>query len=183
MSEKISATLSSLPFGAMIGGPLSACVEAQEQAAETTMRFIQNVGLNKESDTVRNVVFTYEKEGKSVRLSVPLLTIVPIPYIAIESVDISFKANVTAMETEHAKEDIHDTDTRLYAYTSRRNRYGVYSSYSTKKDSYSSQNSSYNVEATIDISVHARQDSMPAGLGKVLEILNTCISETPTDKQ
>lgn len=181
MSEKISATLSSLPFGAMIGGPLSACVEAQEQAAETTMRFIQNVGLNTDGDTVRNVVFTYEKEGRKVQLSVPLLTIVPIPYIAIESVDISFKANVTAMETEHASESAHDN--LLSAYTSSRPRYGVYSSYSTKKDSYSSQNSSYNVEATIDIAVHARQDSMPAGLGKVLEILNTCISEQPKDKQ
>lgn len=183
MSEKISATLSSLPFGAMIGGPLSACVEAQEQAAETTMRFIQNVGLNLDGDTVRNVVFTYEKEGRKVQLSVPLLTIVPIPYIAIESVDISFKANVTAMETEHASQSEHDSDTRLSAYTSRRHRYGVYSSYSTKKDSYSSQNSSYNVEATIDIAVHARQDSMPAGLGKVLEILNTCISEQPQIQQ
>lgn len=181
MSEKISATLSSLPFGAMIGGPLSACVEAQEQAAETTMRFIQDVGLNTDGDTVRNVVFTYEKENRKVQLHVPLLTIVPIPYIAIESVDISFKANVTAMETEHASGSTHDK--LLSAYTSSRPRYGVYSSYSTKKDSYSSQNSSYNVEATIDIAVHARQDSMPAGLGKVLEILNTCISEQPKDKQ
>lgn len=180
MSEKISATLSSLPFGAMIGGPLSACVEAQEQAAETTMRFIQDVGLNTDGDTVRNVVFTYEKENRKVQLHVPLLTIVPIPYIAIESVDISFKANVTAMETKYDKTQ---EGASLSAYTSSRPRYGVYSSYSTKKDSYSSQNSSYNVEATIDIAVHARQDSMPAGLGKVLEILNTCISEQPTDKQ
>ena len=47
--------------------------------------------------------------------------------------------------------------------------------YSSKKDSKSTQNSEYSVETTLDIYVHARQDAMPAGMAKILDILNNSI--------
>ena len=38
-------TISSLPFGTLIGAPLTAAVEAQAQAAKSTIDFIQEVGF------------------------------------------------------------------------------------------------------------------------------------------
>ena len=49
-------------------------------------------------------------------------------------------------------------------------------SVSTKKDSVATQHSAYSIEANIDINVIARQESMPGGLAKVLEMLNQAIS-------
>ena len=84
-AEAATSSLQSLPFGNIIGGPLVACVEAQAQAARTSWEFIQNVRLyadGEEKKTV-NVSFQFIKDGRMAQITVPLLTIVPIPYIAL----------------------------------------------------------------------------------------------------
>lgn len=47
--------------------------------------------------------------------------------------------------------------------------------YSSKKDSKATQDSKYSVEYTMDVAVKAGQDSMPAGLAKVLELLGNAL--------
>jgi hypothetical protein len=46
---------------------------------------------------------------------------------------------------------------------------------SSKKDSSSTRDSKYSVEYTMDVAVKAGQDDMPAGMAKVLEMLNESI--------
>ena len=91
--------LQSLPFGTLIGGPLAACVEAQAKAAKSSWEFIRDVGLTDNGDGGHKAVyvnFEYRKDGRSVMLSLPLLTIVPIPYLAIREIEIAFKARISA---------------------------------------------------------------------------------------
>ena len=47
--------------------------------------------------------------------------------------------------------------------------------YSSKKDSKATAESKYSVESTIDVAVKAGQESMPAGMAKVLELLGTAL--------
>lgn len=187
MPNEIVNDLSSIPFDRMIGGPLSACIDAQEQAALSTVNFIDRVGFDpKNPGHVVNVDFTYKREGTDVQLSVPLLTIVPIPFISIDTVNISFKAALKSISSEDAV----DVD-RQSSYDSTNSRYLGVGSYlrtaevqrtvmrgsvSTKKDSVATQNSVYSIEANVDINVIARQESMPGGLAKVLEMLDQAIS-------
>ena len=187
MPNEIVNDLSSIPFDRMIGGPLSACIDAQEQAALSTVNFMDRVGFDpKNPGHVVNVDFTYKREGTDVQLSVPLLTIVPIPFISIDTVNISFKAALKSISSEDAV----DVD-RQSSYDSTNSRYLGVGSYlrtaevqrtvmrgsvSTKKDSVATQNSVYSIEANVDINVIARQESMPGGLAKVLEMLNQAIS-------
>jgi len=182
--SKVAKDLSSMPFGSMIGGPLSACIDAQEQAATSTVNFIRSVGFSKENpDEVVNVSFKYKRDDKYVELTVPLLTIVPIPFIAIDTVNISFKANLKSVDSEVRNEKDTSTDYTagsssyrgLGNYCASRHRSVMYGSVSNKKDSVATQKSTYSVEATIDINVVAHQESMPAGLSKVLEMLNQAI--------
>lgn len=49
--------LQSLPFGTLIGGPLSACVEAQKQAALTSWEFIRDVGLTDTEDGGKKAIY------------------------------------------------------------------------------------------------------------------------------
>ncbi|WP_297668092.1 DUF2589 domain-containing protein [uncultured Akkermansia sp.] len=166
-AETATSSLQSLPFGNIIGGPLVACVEAQAQAARTSWEFIQNVGLysdGEEKKTV-NVSFQFIKDGHMAQITVPLLTIVPIPYIAINSIDINFKANISASASARC----------FWA------RGSMNASYSSKKDSSATRDSKYSVEYTMDVAVHAGQDSMPAGMAKVLEMLNNSISVVSPD--
>ncbi|MDR1370672.1 MAG: DUF2589 domain-containing protein [Dysgonamonadaceae bacterium] len=185
-SQIATSALTGIPFSQIIGSPLKAAIEAQAMAAETTWRFIQEVGLNidKESGEKKavSVAFEFIQDGKEVRLNVPLLTIVPIPYIAINSIDIAFKAKINAESSAH-NEKSKSNSTDASGKTSGKVGFGCFSatfeasaSYSSKKDSKATQDSKYSVEYTLDIAVKAGQDSMPAGLARVLDILNNCIA-------
>ena len=176
--------MQAIPFNSMIGGPLKACIEAQAMAAQTTWEFIQNVGLNTDKDGEKkavNVSFSFNQGGRMVQLNVPLLTIVPIPYIAIQSVDINFKANISASSSS-VTENSSSQNLEAGGTAKAKLNLGIFSveanlkaNYSSKKDSKATEESKYSVESTIDVAVKAGQDSMPAGLAKVLELLGNSL--------
>ena len=178
------SALQALPFGTIIGGPLQACVEAQTNAAQATWKFIREVGLTEGEDGEKKatyVSFLYRKNGRDATLNVPLLTIVPIPYLAIRDIDIAFKANISAAAStstqQHESLNVDfNMNTKascnfLIAKGSIEMNVGV----SSKKDSTSTRDSKYSVEYTMDVAVKAGQDDMPAGMAKVLEMLNESI--------
>lgn len=92
--------LQAIPFSSLIGGPLDACVQAQAQAARTSYEFINQVGLTVDPITGEkkaiNVTFQYNNQGQLATLVVPLIAIVPIPYLGINTVEIDFLANISA---------------------------------------------------------------------------------------
>ncbi|MCF0166134.1 MAG: DUF2589 domain-containing protein [Bacteroidales bacterium] len=194
VADKAIGALSAIPFHDLIGGPLNACIQAQSQAAMSTVSFIQSVGLTTTVDDKGNekydavyVHFSFIQAGKKLNISVPLLTIVPIPYIAISTIDIAFKATVTGVDTTS------DTSSESYEKSTNEEKKSgklgwfkassskMTTSISSKRDSKSTQESSYSIESTIDVNVHAGQDSMPAGMAKVLELLNSAVSTSSPD--
>lgn len=104
VANKSIGTLQGLPFDNLIGGPLNACIQAQNDAAMTSINFINNVCLNEDKETGEKsavyVSFSFIQNGRKVVINVPMIAIVPIPYIAINSIDISFKATVNGVESE-----------------------------------------------------------------------------------
>ena len=184
-SQVATSALQAIPFGSMIGGPLKACIEAQAMAAQTSWQFIQEVGLNTNPETGKkeavNVSFQFMQNGRMVQLNVPLLTIVPIPYIAIHDIDINFKANISASSSS-VSEQSSSSDLSGNLEAGGGIKVGPFhmdakmnASYSSKKDSKATQDSKYSVEYTMDVAVKAGQDSMPAGLAKVLELLGSAL--------
>ena len=180
-----TSAMQAIPFNSMIGGPLKACIEAQAMAAKTSWEFIQNVGLNTDPETgdkkAVNVSFSYNQGGRMVQLNVPLLTIVPIPYIAIHTIDINFKANISASSSS-VKENSSSENVDAGGTAKAKLNLGIFSveadlkaNYSSKKDSKATEESKYSVESTIDVAVKAGQESMPAGLAKVLELLGNSL--------
>ena len=184
-SQVATSALQALPFGNIIGGPLKACIEAQAMAAQTSWKFIQEVGLNTDPMTGEKkavtVTFLFIKDGHLAQLNVPLLTIVPIPYIAIQTIDIAFKANISASSSSSKVESESNSVDAGLAGSATAN-FGIFkinadfhANYSSKKDSTATQDSRYSVEYTMDVAVKAGQDSMPAGLAKVLELLGNSL--------
>lgn len=189
VANKSIGTLQGIPFKNLIGGPLSACIQAQNDAAMTSINFINNVCLNEDKETGEKsaiyVSFSFIQNGRKVVINVPLIAIVPIPYIAINSVDINFKATVNGVECEsnentYSEEYKRDTNTksqkrRGFILNKNKKETKINTSFSTKRDSKSTQDSKFSVEATIDVSVHAGQESMPAGMAKILEMLGAAM--------
>ncbi len=275
-------TISSLPFGMLIGAPLMAGIEAQTQAAKATIDFILQVGflpptaISKEGDLVpdpdpvditepdtlpvpntdpstnvgqtRMVMFSYSTsnpdpaiaplvspaqrasaaaaqtqtgaqafqaiqtlfpnpaaespEGqvlaaaraaaatanstsadvigaihaliqKTATITVPLLSVVPIPYFSIEEMTIDFVAKITEAITSSSK-DAQQIATS--ASTHGRGGWGPISAgfkagLSTTHTSSSSRASKYQTELNMTIHVRASSESMPKGMAKVLDML------------
>ena len=184
VANKSIGTLQGLPFDNLIGGPLNACIQAQNDAAMTSINFINNVCLNEDKETGEKsavyVSFSFIQNGRKVVINVPMIAIVPIPYIAINSVDISFKATVNGVESESSSteteyESKENKKSTRKSGLFRRKTTTINSTFSTKRDSKSTQDSKFSVEATIDVAVHAGQESMPAGMAKILEMLGAAM--------
>ena len=184
VANKSIGTLQGLPFDNLIGGPLSACIQAQNDAAMTSINFINNVCLNEDKETGEKsaiyVSFSFIQNGRKVVINVPMIAIVPIPYIAINSIDISFKATVNGVESESSSTETEYESKGTKKSTRktglfRRKTTTINSTFSTKRDSKSTQDSKFSVEATIDVAVHAGQESMPAGMAKILEMLGAAM--------
>ena len=184
VANKSIRTLQGIPFDNLIGGPLSACIQAQNDAAMTSINFINNVCLNEDKETGEKsavyVSFSFIQNGRKVVINVPMIAIVPIPYIAINSIDISFKATVNGVESESSSTETeyeskeNKKSTRKTGWF-RKKTTTINSTFSTKRDSKSTQDSKFSVEATIDVAVHAGQESMPAGMAKILEMLGAAM--------
>lgn len=186
----IGDELASLDFASMIGGPLSAVVKAQAQSAVTSVDFIKAVGFNQDDDGEVTeplmVTFKYKRpveqadgtvEVKDFELTVPFLTMLPIPFIRVEETTIDFNAKITAVQ-ESSSTSSHGLDTELKAKAG----WGWGSASLKVNYSYKKQTSSTNkVERTYSMAIHVRaiQDELPAGTERLLGILENVIKETP----
>lgn len=183
ITQKTIQALQGLPFDNLIGGPLNACVRAQADAAQTTLGFIESVGLEEDENGHKSAIYVYfsfVQGGRKAVMSVPLLTIVPIPYIAINTIDINFKATITGVESssytnELSQEYTEGRETTKKSGLFRKRTTNIKTNFSSKRDSKSTRDSSFSIESTIDVAVHASQDSMPAGMAKVLEMLGSAM--------
>jgi hypothetical protein len=172
----VTSELQAIPFGSLIGGPLDAAIEAQGRAAMSSVGFIKAVGFD-EKNKVQNISFTVKKGDDETEIEVPLLTIVPIPFIRIDEMTIDFKASISSSKqsadttTESVQKSAKIKASAQYLFV----KASMDASISSKKDSTSTRDSKYSVETTIDVHVHAVQDELPAGLSKMLEILSDTI--------
>jgi len=178
VQDQATAQLGNIPFSTLLGGPLNAAVEAQATAARTSADFITQVAFDQDGN-VRSVTFKYEKDGQATNLVVPILTIVPIPYLRIETLDIDFTANISASTSSR---DTSEEKSSITAGVSGSASYWFFkvnfnASYSNQKQSNTERNSKYDVQYTMGIKLHAVQDDMPAGMSKVLNILQEAITE------
>lgn len=191
--------LSSLDFESLIGGPLVAVVNAQAQSAMSSVNFIKSVGFkpkegvtevafdSQETEEPIYVKFKYDKEkpgepGQYERhiLEVPLLTMLPIPYIRIDSTTIDFNAKITSVQYRK-------TDTSLAVDASLEAKHGwLFGSAKLKVNTSFKRTTTQgmNVERTYSMNVNVRavQDEMPAGMERILGILEGAIKSVPENQ-
>lgn len=189
--------IASLPFGHLIGAPMTAAIEAQAAAAKATVDFISEVGFvpsDPDDDPlfpttgpagdmgeVRMITFTYESAGdasSSASLTVPLLTVVPIPYLGIDQLTIDFVAKISEAVTAQRK---NASSSVVRGSANAKIGWGPVSaglkgSYSRKHASTSSRTSKYQTELTMNVQVTASSSDMPGGMARVLDILQDLIT-------
>ena len=212
--------LASIDFAAMLGGPLVAVINAQAQAAISTVNFIKEVGFKKPPEQVAGgdtstmdpiyVTFQYPKEltpyqpaipadagdaaavpprparaavaavlavFQTQQLQVPILTMLPIPFIRIDLTTIDFNAKINSVEYQKT-----DTNLKIDAALEARAGWLWGSAKLNVSTSYQRTTQQGNtVDRTYSMAVHIKavQDEMPAGMEKLLGILEGAISAKP----
>ncbi len=171
----LSDEFKGLPISDLIGAPLVAAAQAQGQLAMTTANFIEQVGMS--NGHVRNVTFGYDtNDGTNTihnELSVPILSIVNVPNLAVKKANVDF-----CMEVKTQSQD----KSSLNTITSVTATYGgswfcpVKVSVTGSVTTASEHTRSTDKSAKYNISVEARDDGMPEGLSRVLNILANNIS-------
>lgn len=219
--------LASIDFESMLGGPLVAVVNAQAQAAMSTVNFIKEVGFKKKaaddfagSDSGTEepiyVTFKYPKEltpfqpavaaipadpgdplavpprpakpavpavaavaatFETQQLTVPILTMLPVPFLRIDLTTIDFNAKINSVEYRK-------TDTNLKIGAELEAKAGWLWGSAKLKVSTSFQRTTAQgntVDRTYSMAVHIKavQDEIPAGMEKVLSILENAITSKP----
>lgn len=165
--------LQELDFNRILGAPLSACVNAQEEAAQATLQYLNEVVFTQAGDDDSSlepvtVSFYFESGGQVHRIVMPLLLIVPVPYLQIDRVDLTFQATVTESRMNH--------DTRKLSLKAK---------YSAPGDSAEVSNETkaeYMNKRCIDINLSVTSADMPMGISKLLEIFNNQLVEVKPDE-
>jgi hypothetical protein len=107
------------------------------------------------------------------KLTVPLLAMVPIPYIRISDMTIDFEFQIKDIKTRES------TSERKRSYKA---RVGGWFWRATVKGSYCNRKVNKREtdrSTTLKITVNAVQDQIPEGLGRILDILNESIKVVP----
>ena len=94
-----------LPTESLIGGPLAAAIRVQTAATEQKAEFIGKAGLPSDTNAPGSIAFTIP-DGQ--RIEVPLLSIVPLPYLAVDTVDIRFEMKIATDDTDEESHIAHE---------------------------------------------------------------------------
>lgn len=197
--------LNSLDFSVYIGGPLQAAVKAQHDASISQVNFIKEVGflpavaasgtgttaVAAAPAQLRYVDFNYQKsvpnpdynpattgslptKEASVSLKVPFLTMLTIPALRIDEVTIDFNARLNSVETQAVSSEFAGNASvsgKIWKV-----KFNASASYKKTNSSTSTTEKTY----TLGVHVRAVNDELPAGLSRILDMLEDGISSTNT---
>ena len=94
LGEESIHQMESLDMSKLIGAPINAAVEAHYNAAKKMLGCINDIGVK--DGTVAVVTFSFFKNGKMAKMTIPLLTLVPITAMRIKEMTYDFKIKFTA---------------------------------------------------------------------------------------
>lgn len=180
LQMSVKEQFSGLDTEMLIGGPLIAVTQAQSLLAQSTADFINKVGFD-DNGHMRMLAFDYQRQSvddngnsnsEAMRVSVPMLAIVPIPNLQIDEVNILFD-----MEVKQEKKDELSQDMDVSA--SKGACVGVFKA-SISGSVSSHESNTRNPDESKKYHVDVRATETPEGLSKVLEVLSaqidSCIS-------
>ena len=164
--ELQKSPLGELDFNRIIGGPLSACVNAQEEAAQATLDYLNGVVFRKKDDDESclepvTMTFYFERGGVVNRLTMPLLCIVPVPYLRIDQVNLRFQATVTESSMKEEKLELK----------------AKYSAPGDSAEITDVSQEKFLSKRCIDVDLNVTTADMPMGISKLIEIFNNQLVE------
>jgi len=208
----IGAELQALPLGFLISAPLVEAIKAQALAAQTTADFLMNVTMTDDGSGGLKAVtvdfgFTQAVPDptnpsttidRPISLSVPLLSIVQVPYLRINDLTINFEFKIRDVQSVSSQAKLSGSTTAETSSSFKGNLSagggllkflgspGGSAEYQSNFKLTVNASATYqrtdrqttDRSATFKMNLNAVQDPIPEGMQRVLEILASAISAT-----
>lgn len=195
----ISQQFSGLPMDALIGGPLNAAADANAKMAVTQTKFLLDTCFQKEekSDNYKPIMIKMELsrpvikdtgadkspiiENAKVQFNLPLLTIVPLNSLGVDSVDIKFEMEVKSSFSEEQSSESKKEMKSAGSFEAKAG-WGPFSvtvkgsaSYDSSESNKQSQHYQKSNSAKYQVGVHAGQLPLPTGVTTIIDAFSKSI--------
>lgn len=151
--------IENMEFGELLTAPLNACVDAQAQAASATAEYIQNVGFQYDArEKIYKPVtfsFTYTTENGKKRYTIPLISVVPVPYLQIHNVNLAFSTELSTVDRGELIGKISTGD---------------------KNNVEVKESSDFTSTLKVNVNIKASTADMPMGISQLLRVMQNEIS-------
>ena len=171
-----------IPMDVLIGGPLQAACTAQYNLAKTMVTFINLIGF-KDGQTV-TVDFELERpvddgsgvvKSETITVHAPLLGLVPIPALLIETVDINFSMEVSSHTEDKSKTEA-SVEVKYDAWYS---PVSVTGKVSTSRENTRTTDNS----AKYNVNVVARQQPPQEGMSKLMDLMASAVEPIKVEQK
>lgn len=195
---------SGLPMDSLIGGPLQAAASAQQGLAMTQTQYILNTGFNR---VVENGQVSYKPITASIAMGqsqpvigadgsvsvadshlnvdFPIITMIPIPSLAVTSVDITFDMEVKS-SFSHETDNETSSKTQEQASFDAKAGWGCFSvevkgsvSHDSSQSNSDKQSYQKSNDARYHVEVKAEQQPIPEGLKMLLKMFGDNMTMKP----
>lgn len=194
---KSTNELNNLDFSSLIGGPIQAAVAAQNSASLAQVEFIKSVGIDDQSN-IQTVTFFYNNQvqgeastdnqdpseagtdnqdpgeasaDNKVKIIVPLLSMLNVPSLRIEEMTIDFNAKINSVETSEISSALNvEGDAAL--------NIGKIINLKASAAYKKTNTSGLQVDKNYSMAIHVKvvNDDLPAGLDRLLNLLETSVA-------
>tara|TARA_R110000868_G_scaffold50972_1_gene162231 strand:+ start:420 stop:1046 length:627 start_codon:yes stop_codon:yes gene_type:complete len=192
------ADFQGLPLKALMTDPLISASAAQKDLAAVTLDFINDVGFttDKDGNTVANCVTVEvprfvvgQKDPVYERVSMPLLSVVTIPNLVIDDIEISFTVEVKSHTEDQTSNDSKQEDTKSTtgSATASGSFWGAKASATVSHTAthtgtvaaHSENTRSTDFSAKYNITISAKQQPPAEGMSRFVQILANTIESVP----
>ena len=157
--------ITKIDFNSLLSAPLKACVDAQAQAASATASYIERTGFeyNASQDryTTRTLTFTYTTDEGKRTIKVPLIAVVPVPYLQINNVDLNFTADVSVTKAINGQWKLQGRVADRIV--------------KEKAEAEESNSSTYESDLKVKVNIKASTADMPMGISHLLQVMQDTI--------
>lgn len=165
----------------LIAGPLVATIEADAISAQKYLDYLMNVAFDSynpqtgETGKLRTLTFSYMEQdmngGKKRTVSIPLLTLVPMPLLHVEEADFDFDIKILDALSDTVEETFSIQEGKSITKQPKSGSFKLRASLAPKQGEMShSGDLQQSLSANMKVKVKMRPADMPAGLSNLLHL-------------
>ncbi len=168
------AEFQALPLENIIAAPLLGVIKAQMAATAATQAYIKSLMDSNNQPLTVDLKLKVKKDTSSgeIEINAPLLSLVPVPHIRIDSFTTHFKYEIS--QVKRSSEDFTlDVEGKVDVIKNPLINFSLKGTVSGK----SAEESITNRSGMLEITLHASEAPIPEGLARLLTILSKAIPE------